>query len=185
MSHSVSRPSLRERIRQAPKHTGGEFEEHLEGTASLVRAWGRSAELERAARHHSVYGNFSGRAPIAEREEVAAEIGAPAEQLVWLWSVADRDSLGESALAAAARGGRGSVTLALADGGAVEVPAAVALDLAHLHAANSLEMAIRSGKPCTRLDALRPALCPEAVALVERHGRRRGLFSRWRERWLA
>jgi len=183
MSHSTSQPPpLRERIREAPRHTGGEFEEHLEGTAGLVRAWGRSAELERAARYHSVYGNFSGRAPIAERQEVAAEIGDAAERIVWLWSVADREALTDAALAALARGGTGAVILALADGGAVDVPSAVALELAHLYAANTLEMAQRSGKPCTRLDALRPALCPEAVAHLERQPRKRGLFSWWRER---
>lgn len=190
MSGDAGPSSLRERIRSAPRHSGGRFEDHLEGTASLLRDWGCRPALEQAGRYHSVYGSPEGLAGIAssDSDEVRAEIGEDAEQLVVLWSQADHKGIVEAARAYSAKGSHGAagndpsdrITLKLAGGGATTVAPNVYLDLAHLHAANTLEYRMRTGKDCRHLDALRPLLCPEAVALLNRHRRPPRIVAWWR-----
>jgi hypothetical protein len=170
--------SLVERIRRAPPHTGGEFDAHLQGTADLLRAWGCRPELERAGRYHAVYGNPFGREPIAspERRELVGEIGVDAERLVQLWARVDRASI----VRAAKRRRGETIELALAAGGTTTISAQELLDLCHLHAANRLEMASRTGRDCRDLDPLRPVLRAEAVAALDRQPRGSWLRASWR-----
>lgn len=184
MSQDVGRAPLDRRIRGAPGHTGGEFRDHLEGTAALLRDWGCRPALQRAGRYHAVYGNPEGRQALASAAsgELAAEIGDEAEELVRLWSVVDRRGVVEAARAytRAVQRGDDRIVLKLAAGGTVAVSRRVYLDLAYLHAANRVEVARRTGRNCRRLDPLRPLLCPEAAAQIERYRRPRLLVAWWR-----
>lgn len=166
--------SVRERVRAAPRHSGGTFEGHLEGTASLLRLWGCRPALEQAGRHHAVYGSPEGRDPILSRQtgELVAEIGEEAERLVRLWGDLDHAGILEAASAWSVSRSRGEsgedpIRLELAAGGTTEVPGSIFLDLVHLFAANSLEYRIRKGLSLERLEPLRPLLCPEARAWLD------------------
>ncbi|MEX2209187.1 MAG: DUF6817 domain-containing protein [Myxococcota bacterium] len=165
--------TLRERIRAAPRHSGVAFEAHLEGTAALLRAWGCRRELELAGRYHSVYGNTQGRAALASRaaRELMAEIGAEAEQLVWLWARLDRESLATAARLARRRNPGDPIELPLVTGEVIAVSARVHLDLVQLHAANELEQAARTGDGCRLLEPLRPWLCAGARAQLDQQRR--------------
>jgi hypothetical protein len=159
-----------ERVRTAPEHSGGEFASHLEGTAALLRDWGCRPALQRAGRYHAVYGNPKGRRAIVSPEtgELAAEIGEEAETLVRLWSIVDRGGIAAAARERSRWGARDgeSVALPLVGGGAIGVSRSVHRDLAHLYAANLLEQAPRTGRDGRRLGALRPLLCPAALAAL-------------------
>ena len=150
--------SLRERLAAAPSHSGTAFDTHLEATAALLRAWGARRALELAGRYHSVYGNPHGRLALASREarELIPIIGAEAERLVWLWAELDRGSLARPA------------EIALVSGERIAVSGQVHADLIHLHAANELEQATRTGVDCRLLEPLRPWLCRAALDALER-----------------
>ncbi len=178
---------LPERIRASPRHAGGEFEVHLEGTAALLRGWGCRHELQLAGRYHSVYGDPQGREAIASasERELIAEIGEEAEQLVRLWARLDRTSLATAARGARRSGPADAIELSLVTGGTTTVPAQVYRDLVQLHAANELEQATRTGIACRLLDPLRPLLCAEALALLKRKRRPARLAGWFRRLGLA
>jgi hypothetical protein len=74
-------------------HSGRHLLEHLAGTYQLLRAWGCSEDACRAGLFHSIYGtsSFKGACiPLANRAEVAKQIGTAAEQLAYLFAIAER-----------------------------------------------------------------------------------------------
>lgn len=77
-------------------HHGRTLLEHLQGTHHLLVEWGNAQDIALAGLFHSIYGTeeFSEKAvPIKERPIVASHIGDKAEELVYLFSVADRRDL--------------------------------------------------------------------------------------------
>jgi hypothetical protein len=74
-------------------HTGRSFLEHLHGTARLLKIWGCKQFVQDAGLFHSVYGTefypFDG-VLLSERSEIAALIGRDAEELSYLFCIADR-----------------------------------------------------------------------------------------------
>ena len=74
-------------------HSGRRLLDHLVGTYRLMRAWRCEEYLCRAGLFHSIYGTSSFTAsclPVSRRKSVGAIIGDAAEQLVYLFSVAER-----------------------------------------------------------------------------------------------
>ena len=67
-------------------HSGRALLDHLIGTADHLQSWGAPPEIVLAGLFHSVYGTQSfliQSVPFERRAEVAALIGAPAEELAW------------------------------------------------------------------------------------------------------
>lgn len=74
-------------------HSGGHLLEHLVGTYQLLRAWDCSESACHAGLFHSIYGTSSFEdacIPLASRAAVAKQIGTVAEQLVYLFAIAER-----------------------------------------------------------------------------------------------
>ena len=137
--------------------------------------------MELAGRYHAVYGNPRGRAPICSPDsaELTAEIGDEAECLVRLWSRVDRESLARAV--PAYQVGKDPVSLVSATGEPLPVTRQQLLDVAHLFAANAIEMASRSRSRRVReaVQGLRPVLCSDAVTSLNEHRRRPWLLRRW------
>ena len=77
-------------------HSGRAMLDHLIGTADHLQSWGAPPEIVLAGLFHSVYGTQSfliQSVPFERRAEVAALIGAPAEELAWLFCVLKRRAL--------------------------------------------------------------------------------------------
>ena len=155
-----------DRVRVAPDHTGTSFEAHLLGTASILRAWGQRSCLERAGRYHAVCGNPRGRPSICpiDSPELCEEIGDEAARLVFLWAQVDRASL--ACAVRSYQAGSDPLLLSTPEGEALPITRQAFLDLAHLYAANEVEVLPR--RPSRRIAeavwGLRPVLCPAAVA---------------------
>ena len=71
---------------------------HLEGTRAVLARWGSSTDICLAGLFHSVYGAEGGRAAdrdanLGRRDDVRALIGAPAEELAYLYAACERRSL--------------------------------------------------------------------------------------------
>ena len=162
------------RIRSAPNHTGTTLEAHMEGTASLLQAWGQRRCVELAGRYHAVYGNPGGRAPICSTDspELATEIGDEAECLVRLWSWVKRESLAQAVRAYCT--GEDPVMLVAATGEPIPATRQQYLDLAHLYTANAIEVCSRGSSRRVRetVQGLRPVLCSDAVATLNEYRQR-------------
>ena len=65
-------------------HSGRKLQDHLNGTANILRHWLCSDDIVNAGLYHSVYGTSSYKnVATTNREEVVALIGAYAESLVY------------------------------------------------------------------------------------------------------
>ena len=74
-------------------HHGRTLFEHLQGTQQLLQEWGNNQTVVLAGLLHSLYGTqeFKEKAlSLDERPKVASLIGADAEELVYLFGVANR-----------------------------------------------------------------------------------------------
>lgn len=74
-------------------HARGSLHAHLIGTWELLHSWGCEPSVCLAGLYHSVYGtNFYELQsfPLQRRQEIRGVIGAEAEELVFLFCVADR-----------------------------------------------------------------------------------------------
>lgn len=81
-------------------HSGRTLLEHLSGTRDLLAAWGNGPEVCAAGLFHSIYGTAYYKiqsASLDRRGDVAAVIGAQAEQLAFLFCVTDRTGFLEQA----------------------------------------------------------------------------------------
>ncbi len=181
-----------EKVRAAPSHTGTSFEEHLDGTAALLRAWGQRECLVRAGRYHAVCGTTSGRVePICSLNspELEAEIGEEAARLVYLWSRVERNSLAREVQSYQA--GEDPITVVTVKGDSLAVTRQQYLDLAYLFAANETDVFSRQHSACVwpALEGLYPILCADAVARLNayRHPRPTARWAKLRRRitrWL-
>jgi len=78
------------------EHPSGTLLEHLRGTYELLRSWGCREELCLGGLCHSVYGTEAFNVqtvPADARERIASVAGAEAEEIAFLFCVAERDSL--------------------------------------------------------------------------------------------
>jgi hypothetical protein len=74
---------LSDRIKDLP-HSGRTLQDHLDGTANILRYWNCSDDIVNAGLYHSVYGTSSYKnVATTNREEVVALIGVHAESLVY------------------------------------------------------------------------------------------------------
>lgn len=84
------------------EHTGfAAFDEHLQGVQAVLRGWNSPDYLTKAGLFHSIYGTegFQGFAlPLSERGGVQSLIGENAERLSWIFCMADRTDVDQSAL---------------------------------------------------------------------------------------
>lgn len=173
-----------DRVRAASDHTGTTLEEHLEGTASVLADWGQRSIVVLAGRYHAVCGNPRGRGAICSLDspELAGEIGDEATRLVHVWSQVERGSLARQVTAF--RGD--ALRLVTPKGSHMLVTRQEFVDLAHLYAANEVEVLSRQHARCVRPEVagLLPVLSPTAVACLERYRRprRQGWWSKVRRR---
>ncbi len=160
-----------EQVRAAPAHTGTTFEAHLEQTAAVLRSWGQRECVQMAGRYHAVCGNPGDRAPICSLDSpaLAAEIGSEAARIVHLWSSVDRACL--AARVRSYEAGADPVPLVTAQGEPLPVTRQQYLDLAHLHAANAVDVFSRQHSWCVNatLEGLYPVLCPDAVVRLKEY----------------
>lgn len=87
---------LRQAGTHATAHSGGNFLDHLTGTMDILVRWNARPPVCDAGLFHSVYGteSFEKVTITADmRQDVERMIGEEAEQLVWLFSVLERQSL--------------------------------------------------------------------------------------------
>ncbi|MFD9406343.1 DUF6817 domain-containing protein [Streptomyces sp. NPDC059989] len=152
------------------EHPGGTLLAHLGRVRELLGSWGARPALQRAGLCHAFYGTdgfATALLPPDRRAELAAVIGAEAEEIVYLYAACDRAASYPS-LADDEAAFRDRFT------GRVHSPAvALRRDLAELSAANELDLA--------RIDpAFRAAWGGELLALFDRF---RPLLSEpaWRE----
>jgi hypothetical protein len=76
-------------------HPGGTLLNHLLRVRALLAAWGARPELRLAGLCHAAYGTDgfpTGLLPLGRRAELAAVIGAGAEQLVYDYASCDREA---------------------------------------------------------------------------------------------
>jgi hypothetical protein len=77
-------------------HSGRTLLDHLQGTSDLLSAWGNPNDTCVAGFFHSVYGTRDYPFPsaeLAQRRRIRDAIGEPAEEIVYLYCVTDRDEL--------------------------------------------------------------------------------------------
>lgn len=77
-------------------HHGRVLTEHLMGTFNLLVEWGNGPTVSAAGAFHSVYGTeeFKTQAvPLVQRSRIVTIIGAEAEELVYLFCIANRRAL--------------------------------------------------------------------------------------------
>ncbi|MFI1651390.1 DUF6817 domain-containing protein [Streptomyces avidinii] len=151
---------LRELGAQEVAHPGGTLLAHLERVRELLASWGARPAVQRAGLCHAFYGTDgfpTALLPLDRRAELAAVIGAEAEEIVYVYAACDR-AASYPTLAGEEPAFRDRFT------GRVHSPAVqLRRDLAELSAANELDLA--------RIDpAFREAYGSELLAL----------FTRWR-----
>ncbi|MEU9253005.1 DUF6817 domain-containing protein [Streptomyces sp. NPDC048270] len=129
---------LRELGADRVPHPGGTLLVHLVRVRQLLASWGARPELRQAGLCHAFYGTdgfATALLPLARRPELAAVIGAEAEEIVYLYASCDR---------AASYPGLGDGTASFRDRftGRVHSPAPqLRRDFAELSAANELDLA--------------------------------------------
>jgi hypothetical protein len=77
------------------RHSGRTLFDHLVGTFRILRSWNAADSLAMAGLFHSVYGTESfGASTISygDRQDLAEQIGATAERLVWLFGTMTPES---------------------------------------------------------------------------------------------
>lgn len=75
------------------KHLNGSLEDHLQGTAALLREWGANDVLVNAGLYHAVYGTEGYEPSLTSlelRNEISELIGQQAEEIVYLYCACDR-----------------------------------------------------------------------------------------------
>lgn len=156
-----------EQVLNSKEHTGTTLATHLEGTAALLDEWGQRESVILAGLYHAVYGNPGGRAAICSQNdpELASEIGEEAEDLVRLWAILDRSSLTQAAYSYVA--GEEPIMLASHAGDSLAVSRQQYRDLAHIQAANSIEVATRTKSVNFNLQKLHPALSAAASSRLK------------------
>ncbi len=90
------RRTLSELGTDAINHHGRPLTEHLVGTYELLRAWGNPGFISLAGGFHSIYGTeeFATKAlPLSSRGTICALLGTQAENLAYLFGIADRRRL--------------------------------------------------------------------------------------------
>lgn len=90
-----ARAYLRRHHADRSPHMGGDLLAHLDGTAAILQGWGCDDGLCVSGLFHAVYGTESYRRALAspeKRQEIAALIGAGAEQLVWCFGRMSKES---------------------------------------------------------------------------------------------
>jgi hypothetical protein len=95
-SHKVCLEALQKMGTADTSHSGRTLLNHLEGTYKLLRKWGNREEVCRGGLFHSIYGTQFFRtqtADLSERKEIRALIGFEAEELAYLFCLADRKKL--------------------------------------------------------------------------------------------
>ncbi|MFF4104973.1 DUF6817 domain-containing protein [Streptomyces sp. NPDC001903] len=176
-------------------HPGGTLLAHLERVHARLGAWGARPALRLAGLCHAFYGTdgfATALLPVGRRAELAAVIGAEAEEVVYFYASCDRAAFCPTLAAGLPAGTGVTAGTGAADGEAVPSVAPVApafrdrftgrvhspglqprRDFAELSAANELDLA--------RIDpAFRAAHGPDLLALFTRL---RGLLTEpaWRE----
>ncbi len=117
-------------------HSGRTLLDHLKGTYELLTQWGSTETTCIAGLFHSVYGTRTFAPSLLghdRREKIRGVLGAEAEQLVYWFSICDRNSFFENI---------GAETISLrneADGGSVAVSSQMLNALVEIEIANTVE----------------------------------------------
>lgn len=84
---------LRAKDAEGVPHLHGTLLAHLEGTAALLRSWGASHDVVNVGLCHATYGTAGfdpSLLPLDQRAQLAALIGAAAEEAVYFYASCDR-----------------------------------------------------------------------------------------------
>lgn len=147
-------------------HSGRTFLEHLEGTYALLESWGCDETVCVAGLFHSLYGTnaFTTQCiPLDKRDDIRQRIGAPAEQLAYLFCSCERPGALLEALDTGALTSRHDGTSLVIDPGTLH-------DLIAVECANLIEQGegqafLAQLRHPERKDSL--DLTPEIVAAIE------------------
>lgn len=142
--HPADSPSLRDAYWQLLNHIGAHrvphsgrtLVDHLRGTYELLLRWECDEVTCVAGLFHSIYGTQTFAQSLLDRSQrnyVRHAIGATAEQLVFLFSICDRDSFFENI------GVRNASLPSKVTGGLIEVSSETLSKLVKIEVANTLE----------------------------------------------